>query len=263
MKNQPLITVAVPSFNQGRYLAVALKSIFSQDIPVEVFVLDGGSTDNSLEIIKSWEPRLAGWRSEKDEGQAAAVNEGICRGTAPYVCWLNSDDYYLPEGLRTLVNALDSAPEAPAAYGKSWNVNVRGEKIKPYWTAPFSRRHLANRCFVSQPATLIRRSAWESAGGLDESLRMAFDYDLWWRLFLEHGPLLYVNRFVAANRRHDDTKTTINRNQHYKEAMMLVKRYYGRIPLKWYLARPVMVEMWLFVQKMKKRGNRFRGKEGG
>lgn len=86
----PLVTIAVPSFNQGPFLDDALASIFQQKIPVEVYVLDGGSSDNSLEIIRKWELRLAGWRSHADDGQAAAINEGIAQGSAPYVCWLNS-----------------------------------------------------------------------------------------------------------------------------------------------------------------------------
>jgi glycosyltransferase involved in cell wall biosynthesis len=252
MGTNPLITVAVPSLNQGRYLGDSLQSIFSQKVPVEVFVLDAGSNDNSLEIIKKWAPYLAGWRSEKDNGQAAAINEGIRKGTAPYVCWLNSDDYFLPGGLEILLQALEVAPEYPAAYGKSWNVDMKGRQLRPYWTGPFSRYHLANRCFISQPATLMRRSAWESVQGLDDTLLMAFDYDLWWRLFLKFGPLRYVEEFVAVNRRHDETKTSINRKQHYREAMMLVKRYNGRIPFKWYLARPVMVYLWLWIQRMRK-----------
>lgn len=247
-----LVTVAVPSFNQGNFLHVALESIFSQDVPVEVFVLDAGSSDNSMEIINRWEPKLAGWRSHKDAGQAAAINEGIGMGSAPYVCWLNSDDFYLAGGLRSLIAALDTLPDSPAAYGRAWNVDVHGHKIKPYWTAPFSRRHLANRCFISQPATLIRRSAWEQVGGLDENLQMAMDYDLWWRLYLQFGPLRFVDAFVAANRRHDMSKTTINRREHYTEAMKLVKRYYGHVPIKWYLAWPIMVNMWLLIQRMRK-----------
>ena len=248
----PIVTVTVPSFNQGAYLDNTLQSLFLQDVAVEVYVLDGGSTDNSLEIIKSWAPKLTGWRSSKDRGQAAAINEGIKKGSAPYVCWLNSDDYFLPSGLGTLLQSLKNEQNTPAVYGQSWNVDTQGNKIKPYWTAPFSRRHLANRCFISQPATLIRRDAWEKVGGLDDTLHMAFDYDLWWKLYTQFGPLSYVEEFVAANRRHDDTKTTINRRQHYREAMKLVRKYYGKVPIKWYLARPVMVNMWLLMQKLKK-----------
>lgn len=248
----PLVTVAVPSMNQGPFLGTALASIFAQEVGVEVFVLDGGSTDDSPAIIGEWADRLADWRSGPDRGQAAAINEGIGRGTAPYVCWLNSDDYFLPGGLAALVEALESAPGCPAVYGRAWNVDREGNRIRPYWTAPFSRRHLANRCFISQPATLIRRQAWEGVRGLDDGLRMAFDYDLWWRLAKQYGPLCYLKTFVAANRRHDETKTTVHRRRHYQEAMALVRNHYGRVPLKWYLAWPLMVEAWLLLEKVKK-----------
>jgi glycosyltransferase involved in cell wall biosynthesis len=238
---QPLVTIAVPSYNQGRFLDDALTSIFSQEVDVEVFVLDGGSTDNSLEVIRKWEHRLAGWRSHADQGQAAAINEGIAMGTAPFVCWLNSDDWFLAGGLAKLCAHLDTHPGAAMVYGRAWNVVQKSGKRYPVWVEPFDEKRLALRCIVSQPATLIRRTAWETIGGVDEKLHMVMDYDLWWRLFKLAGPLQFVDDYVSVNREHQDTKTKTQRRLHYKEAMMVVRRHYGRVPLKWWVAQPYAV----------------------
>jgi GT2 family glycosyltransferase len=243
MAMPPVVTIAVPSYNQGRFLKEALTSVFDQGLPVEVFVADAGSTDESVDVIKSFESRLAGWRSHADRGQAAAINEGIARGSAPYVGWLNSDDTLVSGGLKRLVDVLERQPAAPVAYGKVWNyVETTGAR-QPVWVEPFSERRLALRCIVSQPGTLMRRSAWEAVGGLDETLRMAIDYDLWWRLYKNFAPLQFVNEFVAQNRDHADTKTNTQRRLHYREAMAIVRKYHGRVPLKWWLAQPYAV--WL------------------
>ena len=241
MPAQPLVTVAVPSFNQGRYLNDALESIFEQQVAVEVFVMDGGSTDNSVAVIKKWAPQLAGWRSEPDGGQAAAINAAIAQGSAPYVCWLNSDDWWLDRGLLALTQALEAQPRAAFAYGCAWNVSDPGAKAAPVYVRPFDARAMAVRCLVSQPATLIRRSAWEQVGGLDETLHMAMDYDLWWRLFNTGDEPCFVDAFVAVNRDHDQTKTNAARRLHYQEAMSVVRRHYGSVPLKWWLAQPYAV----------------------
>jgi len=248
----PLITIAVPSFNQGRFLNDALDSIFSQKIPVEVFVLDGGSSDNSLDVIRKWESRICRWRSCSDEGQSAAINEGIAMGSAPYVCWLNADDRFSENGLKLLLNGLESAKFSPAVYGRCWTIDSSGRKMIPYVTLPFSAWLLANYCFIAQPATLIRRKAWEKAGGIDETLDMAMDYDLWWRLYKQSGKFTYIREFVAQTRLHSETKTTTRREDHYSESMRTVLRHYGRIPFKWYLARPFMVNLRSFLNTMKK-----------
>jgi hypothetical protein len=238
---EPLVTIAVPSFNQGRFLDDALASIFEQQVPVEVFVLDGGSSDNSVEVIRKWERQLAGWRSHADGGQASAINEGIKLGRAPYVCWLNSDDWFLSGGLSKLLRALQAHVEAPAVYGRAWNVVQKTGRRTPVWVEPFAEDRLALRCIISQPATLIRRSAWNAVGGVDESLHMAMDYDLWWRLYKQFGPMHFVDDFVAVNREHEDTKTKSLRRRHYREAMAVVRKYHGSVPLKWWLAQPYAV----------------------
>lgn len=239
--DKPLVTIAVPSFNQGRFLDDALASIFQQQVPVEVFVLDGGSTDNSVDVIRKWAHQLAGWRSYADEGQASAINEGIAQGNAPFVCWLNSDDWFLQNGLSKLLGELQVCPETPAVYGRSWNVIQKTGKRTPVWVEPFDECRLALRCIISQPATLIRRSAWDIVGGVDGRLHMAMDYDLWWRLYKKIGALHFVDDFVAVNRDHEATKTKTLRRRHYQEAMDVVRKYHGHVPLKWWLAQPYAV----------------------
>lgn len=247
----PLVTVAVPSAGHGRYLGDALASVFAAGAPVEVFVADAGSQDETRAVIESWAPRLAGWRSQPDRGQAAAINEAIGWGSAPLVTWLNSDDRLLPGSLGALAAALETLPGAPGAYGRVWNVGPGLERRSRVWVQPFSEFWLANRCIISQPGTLVRRTAWEAVGGVAENLEMAFDYDLWWRLYRRFGRLHYVRRDVGENRVHPGTKTLTRRRQHYLEAFGVVRRHRGSVPLRWWLWWPwaVWVRSRLYAQR--------------
>jgi glycosyltransferase involved in cell wall biosynthesis len=238
---RPLVTVVVPSLNQGEFLSDALESIFEQTIPCEVFVMDGGSQDESLDIIRRYEKRLAGWQSAVDGGQAAAINEGVARGTAPYVCWLNSDDWWLEGALQNLLVPLEANASLSFSYGRVWNVTDPGGAVSPVWVSEFDLHAMSQRCLISQPGTLIRRGAWEAIGGLDASLRMAMDYDLWWRLVAKCGYPAHVRKYVAVNRDHASTKTNTARRLHYDEATSVVARHYGYAPLKWTLARPYAI----------------------
>lgn len=237
----PQITVAIPSFNQGKFIEQALQSLENQGLNLEIFVVDGGSNDNTLQVLEKWQPKLAGFRSHPDEGQAAAINEAIAKGSAPFVCWLNSDDWLLPGCFRLLLEALQKNPESPAAYGRAWNIQEKNSKCTEVWVEPFNVKRLAKRCIISQPATLIRRSAWEAINGVDKSLHMVMDYDLWWRLYKKFGSLVMVDEIIAVNREHDATKTNTKRSLHYKEAMLIIKKYYGKIPLKWWIYQPYAV----------------------
>lgn len=237
----PLVTVAVPSFNQGRFLDDALSSIFRQEVPVEVFLMDGGSSDDTPDVIARWQDRLAGWRSHPDAGQAAAINDGIARGRAPFVCWLNSDDWLLDGGLKALLGALERAPDAAFAYGRTWDCDDTTGRMRRAFVAPFSEWLMARLCLVSQPGTLMRRDAWERVHGVNPELHMAMDYDLWWRLYRACGKPAFVDDFVAVNRVHLDTKTNTQRRRHYQEAMHVVRTHYGRVPLKWWVMQPYAV----------------------
>lgn len=237
---QPLVTVVIPSFNQGKFLERALQSVIQQDISKEIIVMDGGSSDESVDIIKRYQQHIAYWQSEKDGGQANAINAGIVRGSAPFVCWLNSDDMFMPNGLAVLLSQLEIDFEAPMVYGKCWHIDEQDKKVAPYLSFQFSKALLANYCFIAQPATLIRRECWEAVGGLNERFDYAMDYDLWLRLYKHYGRLKYVRTFCAANRLHGDTKTHNGVEEHYKESMEAVNQAFGYIPVKWAVALPVM-----------------------
>ena len=237
---EPLVTVVIPSLNQAKFLPAAIESALTQSVATEIFVMDGGSTDGSLAIIEGYEDDLAGWVSAPDGGQAAAINGGIALGTAPFVCWLNSDDILLEDGLLNLHARLTKVNTAPAVYGQGLHINASGKRVGKYLTFGFSERLLASYCFICQPATLIRRSCWDEIGGLDENLELAMDYDLWWRLYRAFGPLTLTDKTCAANRKHLGTKTQNNLDQHYDESIFVVKKYYGSVPWKWHLMRPMM-----------------------
>jgi len=207
----PLIGIVVPSLNQGQYLRDTLKSIFDQHYPhLQVIVMDGGSVDESVDIIRSYEDRLAYWQSRPDGGQSAAINEGVKRCTGELVAWLNSDDFYWGDSLWMVGRAYRDYPGRGLYIGNGLRFNQTGGGY-----APFNRKHLAlNRevlingvDYVLQPATFFLRSAWEEAGGLKPELHFCMDWDLLIRIARLY-PAVLINEFLAVSREHPETKTT-------------------------------------------------------
>jgi glycosyltransferase involved in cell wall biosynthesis len=128
MSSYPLVTIVTPSYNQANFLEETIQSVLSQDYPnLEYIIIDGGSTDSSVDLIRKYEDRLAGWISEEDSGQAEAINKGFERATGEIVAWINSDDYYLPGAIRSAVEALEAHPECGFVYGDAVSINGAGE----------------------------------------------------------------------------------------------------------------------------------------
>jgi GT2 family glycosyltransferase len=231
---RPSVAIAVPSLEQGRFLGAALDSVLAQaGVDVRVAVLDAGSRDASPAVISRYASHLQFWRSSPDGGQAAAINEGIQRlPDTAYVGWLNADDELLPGGLARLAAHRDAHPDEVAAFGQAHITDSAGRQIGAFPTREFTRRALARTSIVCQPASLIRRRAWEAVGGLDESLHMCLDYDLWWRLSAL-GPIGYVREPIACSRDHDGTKTRAGQDRHYAEGFAVLRRHLGYVPLSW------------------------------
>jgi GT2 family glycosyltransferase len=235
-----VIGIAVPNLNQGRFLAAALRSLQSTSHRVVVAVLDAGSTDESAEVIAAAAQQLSYVRSHPDDGQASAINEGVAalvqrHPDIEFVGWLNADDVFLGEGIGTLAAALAGHPGWAAAAGRGCLADEAGTLGSEIATAPFVPETFARWCTICQPATLVRRAAWESVHGLDASLDMCFDYDLWWRL--SHvGEIGYVDAVVAASRDHAATKTRTRRPVYFAEARRIVARERGRAPWHWFIS---------------------------
>lgn len=226
----PLISIVIPSYNQGEFLAETLESIFRQDYPcLEVMVIDGGSTDGSIGIIREYEPRLAYWRSRPDDGQTDAINEGIerCRGTL--VAWLNSDDFYWKDALWTVARAYMRFPGRGLYIGNG----LRYDQAKGT-VLPFCPRHVAlhrralkrGLDYVLQPSTFFLRQAWSAVGGLNPHLQFCMDWDIILRIS-ERYPAVLINEFLGVSREYRATKTSSGKMERAVEILRMVKSHTG------------------------------------
>lgn len=202
----PLVSIITPSFNQAQFLEETIQSVLAQDYPrLEYWVIDGGSTDGSVEIIQKYAHRLAGWVSEPDRGQAEAINKGFARATGEIVAWINSDDYYLPGALRSAVNAMQRLPECGLVFGDVLSINGAGEPINVMTYGSWGLDDLMQFNIIGQPGVFMRRAALERAGYLDLSYHYLLDHHLWLRLAQE-GSMCYIPQRWAAARFHAAAK---------------------------------------------------------
>ncbi len=207
----PRVSIVTPSYNQGQFLEETIRSVLLQSYPnLEYIVMDGGSTDGSVEIIRKYAPWLSHWASQPDKGQSEAINRGWTHATGEIVAYLNSDDLYLQDALHRAVLEFQSAPECALVYSSGLAIGTDGQPLYIQPSGPLdARRFLTGlaRYTIPQPTAFMRRNALLEVGGLDEELHMAMDLDLWLKLALRYRFCYVTGKPLAALRWHVSQKT--------------------------------------------------------
>jgi len=204
----PRVTVVTPSYNQAEFLELTIRSVLDQDYPnLEYIIIDGDSTDGSVDIIKKYEDRLAYWVSEPDRGQTHAINKGWERSTGDILAYLNSDDLYLPGAIAASVDLLERRADSDLVYGSIQTIDESGALLNRVRPGRFSLDRLARSCFIPQPTVFFRRSLLSEIGFLNESRRFCMDYEYWLRASKLTSPR-WLDRFTAEFRYHPASKSS-------------------------------------------------------
>lgn len=231
----PRISVITPSYNQGPFIEETIRSVLLQNYPnLEYIIVDGGSTDHTPEIIKKYEPWITSWVSEKDEGQADAINKGIAKSTGQVINWLNSDDHLLPAALYHIGNyAWHSSVGAVVGRGHKINLNkeiIYTPRSKQLGYQAFLRWMQGNN--FMQPACFFSREAWQSCGPLDPGLNFCMDVDLWLKVARQYE-FRRLDQDIAFAYAHDQAKTTAYAfNSRLETAFLIYRNGYKKLAME-------------------------------
>lgn len=233
------VTIITPSFNQGQFLERTIRSVLAQtgEDPrfagrLEHWVIDGGSRDDSVEILRRYSAHLQ-WISEKDRGHPDAVNKGLARATGDIIGWLNSDDIFYPGAVARAVEFLERHPEVDVVYGEGHHIDEHDRYLETYPTEDWDFERLKEHCFLCQPAVFFRRSVVERFGPLDVQWHYALDYEYWLRLGKNGARFARIGAVLAATRLHAATKTLGSRVKVHSENNDMLVALFGRVPDRW------------------------------
>lgn len=228
----PLVSIITPSYNQSEFIKETIESVLTQDYPnIEYIIIDGGSTDNTIDILKSYGSKIT-WVSEKDEGQADAVNKGILRAHGEIIGWLNSDDTYCKGAISKIVDFFYNHPKVDMVYGEGYYIDRESNITERYPTAIFDYNELAYTCYICQPTAFFTRKIVLEVGMLDKDLHLCMDYELWMKIG-KKSKIVYMPEYLATSRMYEENKTLSRRKEVYNEVCQTVNKYYGFVPASW------------------------------
>ena len=259
----PLVSVVTPSYNQASFLEFTIRSVLEQNYPnIEYILVDGGSTDGSVDIIQRYADRFAWWISEKDRGQTDAINKGFARAKGDILAWLNSDDTYEPHAISDAVELLQGRPDVGLVYGDANFIDENGCIIGRFPAAQTNYRRLRRGyVHIPQQASFWRSDLWKKVGPLDPSFYFAMDYDLWVRLAAQ-ASVQYTPRLWANFRLHTQGKTVAADDRCWPEMLKIHYRdggsWFSAIQAKYYI-RKALGPLWrLRMQFRIRKGSRKR-----
>jgi glycosyltransferase involved in cell wall biosynthesis len=242
---KPRISIITPSYNQGKFVRRTIESVLTQNVQeLEYLVIDGGSKDGTVPILQEYGKTFY-WISEKDKGHPDAINKGIMRSNGTIIGWLNSDDIYYPGALQAVLSFFDSHPHIDVVYGDANHIDEHDAFIEKYPTEEWNWEKLKEVCYISQPATFLRRSVFDRFGLMDVSLRQSQDYEYWIRIGKQGANFAYLPRLLAATRLHSEAFTVGSRVACHKLINDFTRHHLGNTPDRWiFNYSHAVVESW-------------------